>query len=254
MNGRHPGAGIAKASRRRQPRAVVFPPFGPAGACPDEWEAYVKKNAGKSDVAAFEPPQRAVDVECPPATLPTRAWRDGMSDPSTRVVNVQEPWASLLARGVKDVENRSRRYPGTFLVLVSSKPSFSAPEWAHRVEDARRRVAWHEAVHPTPPSPTSPVEGRQELYVATAQHALALLRVESVCNASASLRAKQSIWNNGDAFAWRVTHVRRLLPPVFVGAGSLGLPYLNRPAKDGLRAAIALQLESDCDDGTSPDK
>ncbi|TDQ12196.1 ASCH domain-containing protein [Pedobacter metabolipauper] len=55
-----------------------------------------------------------------------------------KALSVKNPWAMLIAHGIKSIENRSRRtkYRGTFLIHTSQKPAFTElqscltyPQW-----------------------------------------------------------------------------------------------------------------------------
>ncbi|MBE8712506.1 ASCH domain-containing protein [Sphingobacterium hungaricum] len=45
----------------------------------------------------------------------------------TKAISIKQPWASLIAHGIKDIENRTwpTKYRGTILIHVSSKSQFS---------------------------------------------------------------------------------------------------------------------------------
>jgi hypothetical protein len=103
---------------------------------------------------------------------------------------------------------------------VSSKAKYSKPEWQYRNADIARRLRWSAVAEK--------ISYSQEQVRADDQHAIAVAKVTSLNNATASLEAKQSIWNNGDAFAWRIDEVHPLPNPVYYGGGSLGKPYLKR--------------------------
>ncbi|WP_286842761.1 MULTISPECIES: ASCH domain-containing protein [Sphingobacterium] len=44
-----------------------------------------------------------------------------------KALSIKQPWASLIAHGIKDIENRTwaTKYRGTIYIHASSKPSFS---------------------------------------------------------------------------------------------------------------------------------
>ena len=47
-----------------------------------------------------------------------------------RIVSIKQPWATLIARGLKDVENRTwaTRYRGPVLIHASLRPDDIAPD------------------------------------------------------------------------------------------------------------------------------
>ena len=70
-----------------------------------------------------------------------------------KALSIKQPWAALIAHGIKDVENRSRRtnYRGKILLHASAVPAlrnnqkpwdlFSIPQW--RAVQNRQLQAWY---------------------------------------------------------------------------------------------------------------
>lgn len=239
----------AKAPRAPKARVPIVPAFGPAGCDLEQWNDYARQlrmhfESGGSErdvpggIRSWAPAPSS-----PPSSLSstprTRSeLMSALDSRNTRVINIQEPWATMIAKHGKDVENRCDPFPmgGGWMVVVASKVNYSGLEWEARLGDIRRRMLWSGR---TDPPPTLPAFHQSEL-AKTAQHAIAVAKVRSVNNWSGTdtLAAKQSIWNNGDAFAWKITEVHALPEPVFFGNGTLGKPYLygcNPTFKDQLR-------------------
>ena len=216
------------AKRQKKVRDVIVPWFGPNGADLASWADYARhariafeEGGGKMTVGPWVScvrELRSVEKRQRSAAQLEAA----LKHPNTRVINIQAPWCQLIRDGVKDVENRSEEFPqGTgWMVIVSSKANFSKPEWQHRNADIARRLKWSGVV--------DKVAFSQEQVRADDQRAVAVAKVTSLNNYTASLKAKQSIWNNGDAFAWRIDEVHPLPNPVYFGNGTLGRPYFSR--------------------------
>jgi hypothetical protein len=216
------------AKRQKKVREVIVPAFGPRGVELAGWSEYArqtrsafKENGGEMGVGpylSYRSKLRSVKKRNRSAAQLKAA----LTHPNTRVVNVQAPWGQIIRDGVKDMENRPDDFPkgGGWMVIVSSKTNFSKPEWQYRNADIARRLRWSAVVEK--------VSYSQEQVQADDQHAIAVAKVTSLNNATASLEAKQSIWNNGDAFAWRIDEVYPLPNPVYYGSGSLGKPYFKR--------------------------
>jgi hypothetical protein len=131
---------------------------------------------------------------------------------------------------------------GGWIVIVASKVNYSGVEWNYRMDDIRRRMAWSGWTD-------APPKFQQNELAKTGQHAIAVAKVRSVnnWNGADTLDAKQSIWNNGDAFAWKITEVHALPEPVFYGNGTLGKPYFARCSsifKNQLRHQLGRLAES----------
>ena len=100
----------------------------------------------------------------------------------------------------------------------------------------------------------------QEMYNATtAQHAVALVRIECVSNHAISdhkqvsegtEEQKQSIWNNGDDYAWLIREVFKFPTPIPTNQnGTLGVANLNVPKQADFRAALIGALQNAIEEG-----
>ena len=155
--------------------------------------------------------------------------------PNTRILNVKQPWASFIAMGVKDVENRSKelkhndsdekgggrakdaRGGHTWVLILSSAKEGSAPKWTKSMQDAEARMYWNGGYAST----DLPVVGRDRSdFPYQRIVALAKLRCSSKRSEGRTWTGKQSIWNKGDWYAWEVLEVHSLLhDPVPFGKG-----------------------------------
>ena len=200
---------------------VKVPPYAPLGVDVDTWAAFAAKvNARQldpltTDVSGAPPPAPG---RIPPLETrdPIDALREAIASPNTRVVNVRLPEADLFP--IKRIENRSIPFPegGGWAFVVASKIA-SPAEYNRRVADARRRCAW-EGSH----FDVSLLRPTAELNDFRAQRIVALVKFESVANADAG-DEKQSVWNNGDKFAWVVKEHYKFCEPVWYGTGCLSL-------------------------------
>ena len=219
-------------------RTPVIPPFGPRGCHLAKWQSYTDTLRAHLEAGGHaEYIGGGGEFAQAPAQTASICSRTGagllaaLDDANTRVINIQEPWATMIATGRKDFENRPDAFPkgGGWMVVVASKLNYSAPEWDHRQADIRRRLRWSGSID-------APAFEQAELTQAELkrfeQHALALAKVVSIDNwhGDHPLHERQSIWNNGDAHAWRITEVHKLIDPVFFGNGTLGKPYFKNCA------------------------
>lgn len=221
---------VKQIRKKRQPkvRVPIVPPFGPRDCDLKNWRSYASQIRVHFESGGLERdvPGGIESWGGASPALPqpkrTLAYLTAALDHSnTRVINVQEPWATMLTE-CKDFENRSDAFPrgGGWMVIVASKVNYSAPEWKYRMDDIRRRMLWSGIAEPF-------VFTQRELQK-TEQCAIAVAKVVSVDNRLCSLEMKQSIWNNGDMFAWNIVEVHKLIEPVFFGNGTLGKPYFKK--------------------------
>ena len=73
-----------------------------------------------------------------------------MTLPATlRVLSVQQPWAELVLRGIKDVENRSKRtaYRGLLLIHASKSAALAKQVSGQDVGDGERLPLWDELAY-----------------------------------------------------------------------------------------------------------
>ena len=235
---------LKKIHKQRQPkiRVPIVPPFGPTGCDITQWQSYASQIRAHFESGGLERDIPGGVVSWADSPVPSQPKRNlnfllaALNHSNTRVLNVQEPWATMIATSRKDFENRPDKFPqgGGWMVIVASKVKYSAPEWTYRLGDIRRRLAWSGV-------DDSCVFTQKDLQE-TEQCAIAVAKVVSVDNRLCSLELKQSIWNNGDAFAWKIVEVHKLIEPVFFGNGTLGKPYFkNCPSafKDNVRHQIS---------------
>ena len=250
----------------KEPSRPIVPPFGPAGCDPEAWKLEVARLEaiwslkGEWPAGTVRPfPNPSGRLDRVPHTLQASGdLIDALNHPSCKFFNVQEPWASLIAAGVKCVENRKNAYmadkhPGGWAVIVASKSNYTKRDWASRVRDYENRLAWS--------GQTMEVQIQsQEMYNATtAQHAVALVRIECVSNHTISdhkqvsegtEEQKQSIWNNGDDYAWLIREVFKFPTPVPTNQnGTLGVANLNVPKQADFRAALIGALQNAIEEG-----
>ena len=221
----------------------LIPPYGPRGSDLAVWKKekerltmlWNKNGAWEpKDIVAME--TDVVD-KVPDATSSLKVVLEALDSLDTVYFNVQEPWASLIAEGVKCVENR----PNALLrgdapkdaadeaierwaIVIASKPDNLTPnEMRKRNADYERRLKWSGQER------VVTVKSAKEYSNETSQCAVAFVRIRSIENKVDQLPT-QSIWNNGDKFAWIIQEVFKLEEPVLKGAGSLSVCYLNRPS------------------------
>ena len=203
--------------------ASASPPSGVDGR---EWVAY-KATVRAVGFARARPPRPALPVGrgVPPSTTSRVEVAEWVNHANTRCVNVKQPWATLIALGLKDVENRSQRLPHNsdhepycWVAIVASAvdPSKDARQWGALLRDVDRRVWWnggYDAVD----LPTVPREKRA--YPSQSVVAMAKLACSAPKARGAAFAGKQSVWNNGDTYAWEVLEVHPLARPVWFGNG-----------------------------------
>ena len=152
---------------------------------------------------------------------------------ATRVVNVQQPWADLLADGVKTTENRSTPLPwnARYMLIQASKCNFNNAEWARRMEQVNTRCA---ALHLPEYTKT------QADLSADDQCIIALAKVTCVNNHDLAVK---DVWNTNDKFAWQIDEVIRFKTPIPFGKGSLSVRhFLN--CREDLIASVFRAVES----------
>ena len=215
----------------QRPDMPLIPPYGPRGSDSAAWKVEIERltaswNTNGAWAAEDTVPvlTRTVDA-VPESTSSLQALLEGLASPDTIYVNIQEPWASLIAAGVKCVENRPNALPPKvkWAVLIASKPCMSEAEMERRKGDYKRRLRWsgqQERVS---------VKRPREYLATTSQCAVAFVKIKSAANEDG---AHQSIWNNGDKYAWIIEEAVQFGDPVFKGDGVLGISYLNRPQGD----------------------
>jgi len=235
-------------------RIPIVPAFGPTGCDAEQWAEYARHLRIHFESGGCEhtiPGGIQSWASTPYELLPDSKSRrrplgylmSALGHSNTRVVNIQEPWASMIAKGgrltkvPKDFENRPDAFPqgGGWMVIVASKVNYSGPEWQARLDDIRRRLAWSGS--------SERIVFKQSDLARTEQHALGVAKVVSVNNWDGIQPAsmKTSIWNNGDAHAWKITEVHELPVPVFYGNGSLGKPYFKN-CSDVFKSQVKHQL------------
>ena len=224
---------VKKTKAPPKERIPIIPAFGPAGCDPDEWKEYARhaRIHLESGGSKWELPLGAHPwAEIPSLRIVeprqrTQAQLNAALDhTNTRVINIQAPWGEMIVNGYKDFENRPDAFPdsGGWMIIVTSKVKYSHAEWDFRNEDIARRLKWSGA--------TETLRFSQAELRRTEQHAIGIAKVVSVNNWNGDYphSMKQSIWNNGDGFAWKVVEVHKFLDPVFYGNGQLGKPYFKK--------------------------
>ena len=218
-------------------RAVLASAAPPSGVAVEAWEAY--KDAVRAVGVARAVPPAGHGVRVPPATTPKDVVARYVDHPNTRCVNVQQPWASLIAMGVKDVENRSQPLahngsdePFCWVAIVaSSTATIPKTVWRARLRDVARRLAWNGDALPTLPQD-------KEAYPSQAVVAMAKLACSSP--KVASFAGKASVWNHGDVYAWEVLEVHALVVPFGKGFQTPSVYLTPRgKAKEGHVEAMA---------------
>lgn len=239
--------GVQKRAIAPATATTNIPPYGPTGVDQDEWRAYLAAHGGRVGALARAPhadaprPRLPVPRKPKPEMRVADAVKLALADPDTRFCNVQQPWEYLLSVGIKDVENRSRAFRGTWMFLVASKPSFGEAEFKRRLADTERRLAWNCSglAGPVPPVPQ-----HMSFYEKRAQHVTALLRVVTFNNSFTQV-GKSSIWNSGDPFAWVVEAVWAFKEPVHYGKGTLGQVRMSTVAeRDNLKNRLIAAAEA----------
>ena len=206
----------------------------------------------------------ALPIACAPSPVRAPATIDDIDEflrfvdhPNSRLVNVRQPWASLLF-GPKDVENRPNRLlpnsttddPHCFVAIVASKvETLTARYFNDSIIDATRRVVWSNLpVLQSMPQQIEPISTYRRQY--SSQKIVGMIKFRCYKrNEWDTYAGPASIWNNGDRFAWRVVKSIKFDEPIPAGRGSLGIvklspnpeaPHALKMAK--LRAEIAGQL------------
>lgn len=224
-------SGIVKKRQPPKTGSFILPKYGPKHGNPEEWDLYRSTHVHSADPMGI-PVASSTAVPCaisvPPRSSDLGQIISGLRDPKTMIVNVREPWCSMIAAGIKDIENRPDALPCEWVVFVASKVNYSRLYWCNCFKDIRRRLTWNGIDGASPQFPD--FEGAQEVYkLNTSQRALCLARVKSLENESADPDERRSIWNNGEKFAWKILEVVKFPEPVFFGRGTLGKRYLNGP-------------------------
>ena len=189
---------LISKTRAPKQRPVVVPAFGPKGCDIHSWTDFRNEFVVHCDVGGTEAEfPNCMDAwsELPdasrvrPRPRTAQELAEVLEQANTRVINIQEPWATLIAEGEKDIENRSDEFPkgGGWMVVVASKVNYSKPEWQSRLADVSRRMRWA--------GNSSVRTFTQHELAATGQHAIAVARVQAINNwSSTGMTAKQSIW------------------------------------------------------------
>ena len=237
----------------------MVPPSAPANVTSEAWTAYRARVAEHGIVNAEPPVTVFAHVPRAPATAAEiNEMLLHVLHPNSRMVNVRQPWASLLF-GPKDVENRPNMPPANsitdphcYVAVVASKfESLTNNYFNTSIADAKRRVKWSYP-NTTNTNPNT-VSADREFYARTSQFIVGFIKFRCYQKQSWETYAgPASVWNNGDNCAWYVTTSVEFERPIYVGTGSLGLVKLNpgqgtaeRAAKmDKIRQQIASELVS----------
>ena len=145
--------------------------------------------------------------------------------PNTRCVNIVQPFATLIALGLKDVENRTTPLPHNqdgdycWIAIVASAvdPNKGQRAWDAIMRDVGRRIWWNNG-YEAPDLPVVPRDKRE--YPSQSVVAMAKIRCSAPKQRGREWTGKQSVWNNGDLYAWEVVEVHRLRRPVLFGTGN----------------------------------
>ena len=208
----------------------MIPPYGPKRCDAELWQneksklkALWEKNGQWQDADIVSMAHATAVDAVPKPRTELKAVLESLHDDTTVFFNVQEPWASLIAAGVKCVENRPNAFPARakWAVIIASKPAMSEAEMQRRREDYRRRLKWSGQTE------VVPVKQISEYRETTSQCAVAYARIESFSGAHFEIN---SIWCNGDEYAWTIKEVVKLKRPVYKGPGVLSVCYLNKSA------------------------
>jgi hypothetical protein len=215
----------------------MVPAAHPANVTAEAWTEYRARVAQVGIVNADLPVPYKAHVPRPPATI------DEIDEmllhvrhPNSRMVNVKQPWASLLF-GPKDVENRpnmpppnSATDPFCYVAVVASKvESLTNKYFNDSIADAKRRVKW--CLGPTNtdhPLPQSTISDDRDYYARSSQCLIGFIKFRCYQKQSwESFAGPASIWNNSDKCAWHVVSAVKFPRLIPVGTGSLGLVKLN---------------------------
>ena len=153
-------------------------------------------------------------------------WRDILDHPNTRCLNVRQPWATLLAQGIKDVENRTVPLPANdavsepycWVLLVASGNTWSRSGWHETMNGIQQRLEEHQRPY---------VEDSQDRYPRQSVVAVAKMASSGPKAAEAAFTGKASVWNHGDKYAWEVLEVHALPVPIWYGKGSQSIVRLT---------------------------
>lgn len=148
-----------------------------------------------------------------------------LDHPNTRCVNIKQPWATLIAQGLKDVENRTTRlvhngggdeFCWVAIVASAHDPIKDATQWRAKMRDVERRIYWNNGFDAV----DLPVVSHDKAdYPSQSVVAVAKMACSDPKPADAAWTGKQSVWNNGDTYAWEVLEVHPLARPVWFGKG-----------------------------------
>lgn len=141
-----------------------------------------------------------------------------------RVLTVKQPWASLIAKGVKDVENRTWHTQYRGLLAIHAGQSYD--ETAHLDPVAGATFTDHPVIRRL---------RRPELPTAAIVALVDLQDVHSYreCQ-SANRGAMCSLWGQAEAIHWVLGNVRELADP-FPWPGGLGLRKLSPEVTETLQ-------------------
>lgn len=143
---------------REHTKATLRSASPPYGVSIEEWKLY-KTTVRRVGFKRARPPRPELPIGRSVSVAPlTKNVAMHVDHPNTRILNVQQPWASLIAWGVKNIENRSSEFAHaggtdeeetTWVAILASSHSFTKKEWQRRMLDVQRRIHWNDGYHST---------------------------------------------------------------------------------------------------------
>ena len=263
---------VHTGKRKRCESMPIVPKYGPVNAIASEWSAYsdVLQRTWREHgtwnipglIGVFGTMDQKRTAKVPKMDFADAICALGMQN--TRIVNVKEPWATALVRGEKNIENRgyafpnARNYKGAnglvqyskeYAIIVASKAGTATLKgFDDALADFKRRATWNHA------ETESTIPMNRSWYMQnTSQCIVGMVALTNIDNNAETCNPnRQSIWNNGDAFAWSISEAISFETPIPYGTGSQTLVYLNhqkmdtnmqfQPRNHDLKLAITSQL------------
>ena len=198
----------------------------PTGMLPIVWDGYkYTLSAMGFENARMPLPEMPIGRGVPHASTRAEDVARMVDHPNTRCVNIIQPFATLIADGLKDVENRTTPLPHNqgadhcWIAIVASAvdPGKGQRAWDAIMRDVDRRIFWNNGYD----APDLPIVKRDKReYPSQSVVAMAKMRCSGPKRRGQKWTGKQSVWNNGDLYAWEVIEVHRLRRPVPFGTGN----------------------------------
>ena len=222
-------------------------PCPPATVSQHEWDLYRSLLREHRFSCIRNPRRRRRCRPVPPVTRSVAELVAAVDHPNTRCVNVRQPFASLLANGTKDVENRTTALAHNeegahcWILIVASAREASATKWQAAVRDVQRRIFWNHGCE-SPSAATCPTSRDDYPYQSVV--ALARVRCAGPKASGQPWVGKQSVWNNGDTYAWQVLEVHALQTPIFFGKG-FQTPAVYATPRDGRNGGFFARIRAE---------